>query len=176
VRHRHGEICEGDTVALLVDGSNVICHRAPPGAMQLAALGIIAGFVVVWSAPARRRRARTALLVAGAALSLPGIFMLAVRRADAPARVSVAAAAIAGLEGALADHARAHGCAVVRESTCEACEPVARLALAHAGPCESGATVTLREGAIGGRCVADGLHLTCERDVSHRAPEGRPGR
>ena len=152
-------LCDGDTTALVLDGANAICDRAPTSLAEVTTLVAALVFAAVWMfAPVRWRR--RAVLV-GCGLSLPGLVALAFQRGDAPARVADASAPIARLEGAVRHHAQAHGCAVVEHNDCEACQPVVRLALAHAGPCESGATVSLGADALGRECLAHGRRLTC---------------
>jgi hypothetical protein len=126
------------------------------GGSLLIALGTILVFGAI-----RRTWWRPSFTVA-LFVSMPGIFALLALRADAPGKSAETAAHIARLEGAMFAHARTHGgCAVVTKNDCEACQPIARLALAHAGPCTSNATVELGEGALGGECVAIGPTLRC---------------
>ena len=152
-------LCDGDTTALVLDGANAICDRAPTTAAKIATVMAALLFSAVWMfAPVRWRR-RVVLL--GCVLSVPGFVALAFQRGDAPAKVVEASAPIVRLEGAVRRHARSNGCAVVERNECEACQPVVRLALAHAGPCESGATVSLGADALGRECLAHGRRLTC---------------
>ena len=152
-------LCGGDTTALVLDGANAICARTPTSLARATTLVAALTFAAIWMfAPLRWRR--RAVLV-GCGLSIPGLVALAWSRGDAPAKVAAASAPIVGLEHAVRRHAQAHGCAVVEHNDCEACQPILRLALAHAGPCESGATVVADAKALGGVCTATGRRLTC---------------
>jgi hypothetical protein len=159
VKRPGGTLCDGDTAALVLDGANAICDRAPSPFAHGVTIAATLAFAAVWAlAPVRwRRRA----LVLGCALSVPGVVALAWHRGDAPAKVATSSAHVARLEGAVRQHAQAHGCAVVERNECEACQPVLHLALAHAGPCESGATVTLGADALEGTCITRGPRLLC---------------
>ncbi len=152
-------LCDGDTTALVLDGANGICGRQPATLARATSLVAALTFAAVWMfAPVRWRR-RAVLL--GCGLSIPGLVALAFLRGDAPAKVVAASAPIVRLEDAVRRHANAYGCAVVERNDCEACQPVLRLALAHAGPCESKATIVVAANALGGECTAAGSRLTC---------------
>jgi hypothetical protein len=159
VQDPRGTLCDGDTSALVVDGANAMCDRAPSRFAEGTTLAAALAFAAVWIfAPVRWRRRALAL---GCALSVPGLVALACHRGDAPAKVAASSARIAGLEAAVRRHAQAHGCAVVERNDCEACQPILRLALVHAGPCDSGATVTLAANALDATCKATGPRLVC---------------
>lgn len=154
-----GGLCEGDTTALVLDGANAICERSPTRFARATTSAAILAFVAVWMfAPLRWRR--RALLIA-CSLSIPGFVAVACDRGDAPGRVAVAAAPIIRLETEVRRHAKAHGCAVVDRNDCEACQPIVRLALAHAGPCDSRATVSLGADALECGCASAGPRLIC---------------
>jgi hypothetical protein len=143
----------------VIDGANGICGLTPSAASQATTLGATLAFAAMWTfAPVRWRRPA---LIAGCVLALPGAAALGWRRGDAPSKVAVSSGQITKLERAVRRHAQAHGCAVVERNDCEACQPILRLALAHAGACASGATILVGEGALGGECAARGLQLVC---------------
>ena len=154
-----GTLCDGDTTALVTDGANAICNRAPSQFAHGATLAATLAFAAVWAfAPVRwRRRA----LVVGCVLSVPGLVALACHRGDAPAKIATSSTHVTRLESAVRQHAQVHGCAVVERNDCEACQPILHLALAHAGPCQSGATVSLGADALEGTCIPHGARLLC---------------
>ena len=154
-----GGLCEGDTTALVLDGANAICEGAPTKGAQATTLVAVLAFFAVWMFAPLRWRRRALLL--GCSLSVPGFVAVTCHRGDAPARVAAASAPILRLEAAVRRHAKANGCAVVERNDCEACQPIVRLALAHAGPCESRATVSLAANARERECTADGPRLMC---------------
>lgn len=159
VKGPRGTLCDGDTSALVIDGANAICGRAPSTSSQATTLVAALAFAAVWAfAPVRwRRRA----LVLGCMLAVPGIAALACRRGDAPSKVALASARVTGLEATMRGHAQTYGCAAIERNDCEECQPIVRLALAHAGPCESGATIVLGEDALDAACTAQGPRLVC---------------
>jgi hypothetical protein len=156
--------CLATTDALVIDGANGICldrriGSAEAGSTSAAALlaaSVLAALVLLRLEA--RTRTRAALAV-GSLAALPGWYALATR-ADAPQTVGRTSAEIAALHDALRDHAQRHGCARVRDHACVACEPIARLALSGLA-CERAAEIDLREGALGGRCVAQEDALFC---------------
>jgi hypothetical protein len=132
--------------ALVIDGANGVCPDARIGQANAG----LASFV--------------ALLIA----SLLAALVLTRVRLPARARAMglFALATLASLPGwyalhdALRDFALRRGCAEVRENTCVACEPIARLALSGI-TCERAATIVLRDGALGGHCIEHADALIC---------------
>jgi hypothetical protein len=153
--------------ALVIDGANGVCRDARIGrpiagiasSAALVIASLLAALVLTRVRLPTRARAWGALVLAAVA-SLPGWYALATTRADAPLAVAHAAAEIAALHDAIRAHAARRGCAEIRESTCVACEPIARLALSGL-TCERPATIVLRDDALGGDCVVHEEALIC---------------
>jgi hypothetical protein len=153
--------------ALVIDGANGVCPDARIGQANAGLASFVALLIasllaaLVLTRVRLPARARAMGLFALATLaSLPGWYALATTRADAPHAVAHTSAEIAALHDALRDFALRRGCAEVRENTCVACEPIARLALSGI-TCERAATIVLRDDALGGHCIEHADALIC---------------
>ena len=146
--------CMGTVESVVTHGANAVCHvpRADawhPSVLAVAALlgGSVLGVLVLSQGP----RARRLLGVALALAALPGLWQLARHRADAPPRHAATVATVRALHDALARYTPAAGCADRAQMGCEACVPIARLALV-APRCRTLASVVIEPGALGGTC------------------------
>jgi hypothetical protein len=137
-------LCRGDVTALVIDGANTLCDRFAPLAWIVTSLVLTIAAAFVWRAPPRWRNR---ILAGATVLSLPGLYALAVRRADAPLQVRDTAVRLERIERRLEDTG---GCP---EHACEACQPIARFARARQGAC-----------AIDGGAPAPKSHARCEGD------------
>lgn len=162
------ELCKGSRESLVIHGANTVCGPLPA---PWSSVGIVVTFVVAAASASvflrvdRRSRGgvRGSLvwLLPLLALSLPGYVAVLFFRADAPLQSEETAHRTSTLETSMLAFANAHGCAVVRRNDCEACEPIARLATAHAGICSSGAAIELNRDALEGACKVQGTTLRC---------------
>ena len=135
---------------MLVDGANHVRGGAPH-ALAWDAVGAALAIVLL----SRRRRGSGALVIAFAlTAALPGLASVARRAPDEPERA-------AALASSIETFARAHGCAIVSRSSCEACDPVVRFALAPAARCATPAPIVLEADALEGKCVERAGTLVC---------------
>lgn len=151
--------CLREVAALIIDGANRVCERAPPGAAPFVLVGL--ALVFAWAVQ-RGGRLPPIVVVAAVLLAVPGWVGLLARRADAPATIAATAQKVRDLDGALERFAGAHGgCAGVGRNACLACEPILRYALSSHRACPPRGTIDLDAGALGGRCRDEGERLFC---------------
>jgi len=142
---------------VLVDGANRV---EAPGATHGEAWSAL-GAVLAATLLIRRSRGAHAAIVAFAALaSLPGLSAWAAR-ADGPRRAGSSAASVDRLSSAIETFAREHGCANVVRSSCVACAPVVRFALARSARCAAPAPIVLEADAIEAGCAERSGTLVC---------------
>ena len=155
--------CMHSVDAVVIHGANGVCevpladgwHPSTLAVLLLALSAVVAALLLAYVP-----RARAVLVGLLAIAALPGLYLLLTERADSPARIARTAEAVEDLHDALRDHARATGCAAITEAECEACVPIARLALS-APPCGHPRPIALEAGALGGACAPDGEGLRC---------------
>ncbi len=155
--------CMGSIEAVVTHGANTICHvpRAEawhPTTWEVAALVVSVG-LGAWTLT-RARHPRRALGLALALAALPGLWQLAVHRADAPPRRPAAVATLRALHDAVARYTPAAGCVHRARIDCEACVPLVRFALV-APTCRTMAAVVIEPGALGGACWTTPGTLRC---------------
>jgi hypothetical protein len=134
----------------LTSAANAVDAQAAHG-LAFNALGAALAFAVLRR---KRRRAGVAIVAYALFAAVPGFVAVAHGEGDEPARVE-------RLATSMESFARARGCAAVLRSSCEACDPVARFALAPVAPCASPAPIVLASDALEGPCVERDGTLFC---------------
>jgi hypothetical protein len=143
---------------LVIDGANRLGPSSSWGAALFFAIAALAAVAMV------RRESRLsmpAVIVLALLGALPGFSACAAHRADAPWRVHAAADRVERLTASLESYAHTHGCAAVVRSTCAACDPIVRFAMATTAPCASPAPIVLHENALDAECAEAGGALVC---------------
>ncbi len=158
--------CPSTVEVLVLDGANGICSEARSGAGTgglahvglLCAASVVVGLLV---AGARAPRLRALLLVIAASLaSLPGLYALAVERADSPAHTLATARSTRALHDRIRAFATQRGCAVLEDRSCQSCFPIRHFALSGLR-CDHRGRLELLPGSVGEACVEDGDTLRC---------------
>lgn len=170
--------CIASSADLVIDGANGICadtrdHAGEPlsAATALPLLVLVAIAALLFSRPLASTYRRVALGVVLGLAVLPGAYAMLVQRADRPLAVADSTAPIARLHEAIRDFATVPRGTCAVESTCLACEPIARLALIDRG-CAPGTEIVLHADALRVGCRVEGARLRCgSSDAAH---EGGP--
>ncbi|HSQ65889.1 MAG TPA: hypothetical protein VLM85_21860, partial [Polyangiaceae bacterium] len=138
-------------------GANRVDAPGATHGVAWSALGAVLAAALLIRSP---RRA-PAWVVAFAALAcLPGLSAWA-GRADGPLHARSSAARVDRLASDIETYARERGCAGVVRSSCVACDPVVRFALAKSARCATPAPIVLEADAVEAGCVERSGALVC---------------
>ena len=140
-----------------MDGANRV---EAPGATHGYAWSVVAAALTA-TLLLRKPRYAAAPIVAFAAIASVSGFSAWAARADGPRRAGASAARVDALASAIEGFARSHGCAEVVRSSCVACDPVVRFALARSARCAGPAPVVLEADAIERGCAERSGVLVC---------------
>jgi hypothetical protein len=158
--------CLTTTEAVVVDGTNGVCHGTRMDAGQpldAGALGVVLLALVSlsWFVGRGASRPRAIAFVATLVLAaLPGATSLLFVRADRPRNVRRAGREVAAVHDAVRAFATEHGCAEVVLDDCAACAPIVRLALVDRR-CDAPAPIELRADSIESGCAEEDGRLVC---------------
>jgi hypothetical protein len=150
--------CLENVDAIVIGGANGVCDDSgsPFGASAiLLAVLAIAWLVVVARAWGSPRVRALALIAVGATAGARGGWACATQRADRDPAIAVP---IQRLHDQVRSFAIAHRGAVVRTSSCDACQPIVRLALVDA---QGDAPIDLYPDALARGCREENDSLRC---------------
>jgi len=142
---------------VLIDGANRVEAPGATHGYAWSALGaLLAATLLIRSS----RRAPAWIAAFAALAGLPGVSAWAAR-ADGPSHAGSSAARVDRLASDIETFAREHGCANVARSSCVACDPVVRFALAKSPRCATPAPIVLEEDALEAGCAERSSALVC---------------